>query len=160
MAALGLTRDEIKAIARHTSSAIDGYLDGADLAYVRRLMPKAIAGLRNAAFSAAPLEIPTVFPDWILSPWRGEARSTNACQPPDALRADGLGRLRRRAASLWRQPRRPAPSALAVRIRRPHRPLPRGPALRPAQPLLLRRLLPAATRARDTCLCSCHKENM
>jgi len=62
-AALGLSREDIKAIARHTSSAIDAYLEGADLTYIKRLLP-AKMGTLSSGFSAQPLEIPATFPEW------------------------------------------------------------------------------------------------
>lgn len=39
LAALGLSREDIKTVARHTSDAIDGYLDGAGLTYIKRILP-------------------------------------------------------------------------------------------------------------------------
>ncbi len=57
---LGYSRDQIKAVARHSSSAIDGYLEGADLTYLRNLVP-----LKQASrIEAAPLNIPEVCPSW------------------------------------------------------------------------------------------------
>ena len=63
LATLGFSRDEIKALARHSSSAIDGYLDGADLSYIKRLLPDKFAQNRPLA-TVCPLATPADFPPW------------------------------------------------------------------------------------------------
>jgi len=60
MAALGFTRDQIKAVARHSSSAVDGYLEGADLKCLRNQIPL----LRASAPEVAPLQPPSSCPNW------------------------------------------------------------------------------------------------
>ena len=60
LARLGYSRDQIKAVARHSSSAIDGYLEGADLAYLRNLAPQPQA----SRIEVTPLTVPEVCPSW------------------------------------------------------------------------------------------------
>jgi len=64
LAALGLSREDIKAIARHSSNAIDGYLEGANLTYITRILPMA---LQNAAapVSANPLAAESTNVPWV-----------------------------------------------------------------------------------------------
>ena len=59
-----LGSEDIKAVARHTSSAIDGYLEGADFQYVKRLLPTKLGSQPTIGHSSAALAPPPSFPDW------------------------------------------------------------------------------------------------
>ena len=59
-AALGFAREDIKAVARHTSNAIDGYLEGADLQYVKRLLPSKLGSQPTIGHFSAALAPPFV----------------------------------------------------------------------------------------------------
>ena len=63
-AALGFTREQIKELARHTSSAVDDYLDGANLLYVKRLIPQALGTCQLLPSRVQDLVIPEAFPNW------------------------------------------------------------------------------------------------
>ena len=62
-ASLGLSREQIKTLARHSSSAIDGYLDGADLQYMKRLLQTRFV-LPQTSCTASELAVPSSFPPW------------------------------------------------------------------------------------------------
>ncbi len=64
MASLGLSRTQIKEAARHSSNAVDGYLEGADLQYVRRLLPSFLGPSSGLAIATSPLAATSSFPAW------------------------------------------------------------------------------------------------
>jgi hypothetical protein len=64
LAALGVSREDIKAIARHSSDAIDGYLDGANLTYITRLLPAALDRLASSPVAITALTASQVPVDW------------------------------------------------------------------------------------------------
>ena len=64
LASLGFPREHIKAMARHSSSAIDGYLDGADLTYIQRLLPDKLKALSQHKYLATPLKADAACPTW------------------------------------------------------------------------------------------------